>query len=105
MISLTIQKTLQRMKKKAIQAKYATCLGSAVNPVLREGNSDRRAAKAVKRFAQNNPHKLRAFADDSKAYVAHMEGKGDFFAHEKSVTLDKDQKVTIALNGKELDIN
>ena len=89
-------------EEKAIQAKYATCLGSAVNPVLREGNSDRRAAKAVKRFAQKNPHKLRAFAEDSKAYVAHMDGKGDFFAHEKSVTLDKDQKVTIALNGKEL---
>ncbi len=89
-------------EEEAIQAKYATCLGSAVNPVLREGNSDRRAAKAVKRFAQNNPHKLRAFAEDSKAYVAHMGGNGDFFAHEKSVTLDKDQKVTIALNGKEL---
>jgi len=70
--------------------------------VLREGNSDRRAAKAVKRFAQNNPHKLRAFDANSKAYVAHMEGKGDFYGNEKSVTIDKDQKVTIALNGKEL---
>lgn len=89
-------------EEKAIQAKYATCLGSAVNPVLREGNSDRRAAVAVKKFAQKNPHKLRAFSSDSKAYVAHMEGKGDFFAHEKSVTLDKDQKVTIAINGKTL---
>ncbi|MDP3301068.1 MAG: NADP-dependent isocitrate dehydrogenase [Sulfuricurvum sp.] len=89
-------------EEKAIQAKYATCLGSAVNPVLREGNSDRRAAVAVKKFAQKNPHKLRAFAADSKAYVSHMEGKGDFFGNEKSVTLDKDQKVTIALNGKEL---
>jgi len=85
-----------------IQAKYAGCLGSAVNPVLREGNSDRRAAKAVKSFAQKNPHRLKPFAEDSKAYVAHMGGKGDFFAHEKSVTLDKDQKVTIALNGNEL---
>ncbi len=89
-------------EERAIQAKYATCLGSAVNPVLREGNSDRRAAVAVKRFAQKNPHKLRAFAENSKAYVAHMEGKGDFYGNEKSVTLDKDQKVTIALNGKEL---
>jgi isocitrate dehydrogenase len=89
-------------EEKEIQAKYATCLGSAVNPVLREGNSDRRAAVAVKNFAKKNPHKLRAFATDSKAYVAHMEGKGDFYGHEKSVTLDKDQKVTIALNGKEL---
>ncbi len=85
-----------------IQAKYGVCLGSAVNPVLREGNSDRRAAKAVKKFAQNNPHRIKAFAENSKARVAHMEGNGDFFAHEKSVTLDKDQKVTIALNGKEL---
>jgi len=73
-----------------------------VNPVLREGNSDRRAAKAVKRFAQKNPHRLKAFPESPKSYVAHMEGKGDFFANEKSVTLDKDQKVTIALNGKEL---
>lgn len=89
-------------EEKALQAKYSVCLGSAVNPVLREGNSDRRAAKAVKNFAKKNPHKLRAFAENSKAYVAHMGGKGDFYGNEKSVTVDKDQKVTIALNGKEL---
>ncbi len=88
--------------EKTIQAKYATCLGSAVNPVLREGNSDRRAAVAVKKFAQKNPHKLRPFPENAKSYVAHMQGNGDFFSHEKSVTLDKDQKITIALNGKEL---
>jgi len=88
--------------EKAIQAKYSTCLGSAVNPVLREGNSDRRAAAAVKKFAQKNPHKLRAFPENPKSYVAHMEGKGDFFGNEKSVTVAKAQKVTIALNGKEL---
>lgn len=88
--------------QKAIQAKYSTCLGSAVNPVLREGNSDRRAAVAVKNFAKKNPHKLKAFSENSKAYVSHMEGKGDFYGNEKSVTSDKDQKVTIALNGKEL---
>ncbi len=88
--------------QKEIQAKYSTCLGSAVNPVLREGNSDRRAAVAVKKFAQNNPHKLRAFPENPKSYVAHMEGNGDFFGNEKSVTIDKDQKVTIAINGKEL---
>ncbi|MDM5264791.1 NADP-dependent isocitrate dehydrogenase, partial [Sulfurovum sp. XTW-4] len=58
--------------------------------------------KAVKRFAQNNPHRLKAYAENSKAYVAHMGGKGDFYGHEKSVTSAKDQKVTIALNGKEL---
>ncbi len=89
-------------EEEAIQAKYSTCLGSAVNPVLREGNSDRRAAVAVKKFAQKNPHKLRAFPENPKSYVAHMEGNGDFFGNEKSVTSSKNQKVTIALNGKEL---
>ena len=89
-------------EEEAIRAKYNPCLGSAVNPVLREGNSDRRAAKAVKRFAQNNPHRLKAFSDNSKAYVAHMAGDGDFYGNEKSITLEKGQKVTIALNDKEL---
>ena len=88
--------------EEAVQAKYSTCLGSAVNPVLREGNSDRRAATAVKRFAQNNPHRLKAFEQNSKAYVAHMAGDGDFYGNEKSITMDKASKVTIALNGKEL---
>jgi len=88
--------------EKELQAKYSTCLGSAVNPVLREGNSDRRAAKAVKKFAQNNPHRLKPFAENSKAYVSHMAGDGDFYGNEKSVTMDKAQKVTIALNGQEL---
>lgn len=89
-------------EEKAVRLKYNTCLGSAVNPVLREGNSDRRAAAAVKRFAQKNPHRLKPFAENSKAYVAHMEGNGDFYGNEKAVTMDKAQKVTIALNGKEL---
>jgi len=89
-------------EEEAIQAKYAVCLGSAVNPVLREGNSDRRAAHAVKKYAQEHPHRLKPFAQNSKAYVAHMSGNGDFFANEKSVTMNKSQKVTIALNGKEL---
>ncbi len=88
--------------EEAIQARYSTCLGSAVNPVLREGNSDRRAAVAVKKFAQKNPHRLKAFSLNSKARVMHMEGNGDFFGNEKSVTSTKDQKVTIALNGQEL---
>jgi len=92
----------QTEEEKAIRAKYNTCLGSAVNPVLREGNSDRRAAKAVKKFAQNNPHRLKAFSENSKAYVAHMNGDGDFYGNEKSITLEKGQKVTIALNGNEL---
>ena len=89
-------------EEKALRAKYNTCLGSAVNPVLREGNSDRRAAKAVKKFAQNHPHRLKAFPENAKSYVAHMAGDGDFYGNEKSVTMDKAQKVMIALNGKEL---
>ncbi len=89
-------------EEEAIRAKYNTCLGSAVNPVLREGNSDRRAAKAVKKFAQNNPHRLKPFPENAKAYVAHMAGDGDFYGNEKSVTMDKAQQVTIALNGKTL---
>ncbi len=89
----------QNDDEKAIKEKYSTCLGSAVNPVLREGNSDRRAAVAVKKFAQKNPHKLRAFESPSKAYVAHMNG-GDFFSNEKSVIKSGAGSVTIELNGK-----
>ncbi len=76
--------------EKALQARFAKCLGSAVNPVLREGNSDRRAAKSVKQFAQKNPHKMMRDwpASGSKARVAHMEGK-DFFDTEKSTTMGK----------------
>ncbi len=88
--------------EEAIRAKYNTCLGSAVNPVLREGNSDRRAAAAVKKYAQNHPHRLKAFPENAKSYVAHMAGDGDFYGNEKSVTMDKAQKVTIALNGNAL---
>jgi isocitrate dehydrogenase len=88
-------------EEKEIFARYATCLGSAVNPVLREGNSDRRAAVAVKNFAKKNPHKLRAWDADSKTRVAHM-NSGDFYANEQSVTKKGDGKVTIALNGNVL---
>ncbi len=91
----------QTEEEKEIQAKYSTCLGSAVNPVLREGNSDRRAAEAVKKFAQKNPHKLKPFAPDCKAYVAHM-NDGDFYENEQSVIMEKDSKLTISLNGKVL---
>jgi len=87
--------------EKEIQARYATCLGSAVNPVLREGNSDRRAAPAVKRFAQKHPHRLKPFDPNCKAYVAHME-ENDFYANEQSVVMKKGGKVTIELNGKVL---
>ncbi|MCJ7764599.1 MAG: NADP-dependent isocitrate dehydrogenase, partial [Thiovulaceae bacterium] len=88
-------------QEKEIQTRYSACLGSAVNPVLREGNSDRRAAAAVKKFAQKNPHKLRAWDEGSKTHVTHME-KGDFYANEQSVIKKGDGKVTIALNGKVL---
>jgi len=91
----------QTDEEKEIRAKYATCLGSAVNPVLREGNSDRRAAVAVKKFAQNHPHRLKPFAEDCKAYVAHME-EGDFYENEQSIIMDKDDTLSIQLNGKEL---
>ncbi len=92
----------QTPEEEQIQAKYSVCLGSAVNPVLREGNSDRRAARAVKNYAQKHPHRLKPFAENSKAYVAHMGGKGDFYANEQSVIMEGDQKVRIELNGKVL---
>ena len=73
-------------EEKAIKAKYAKVLGSAVNPVLREGNSDRRAPKAVKNYAKAHPHSMGAWSSDSKTHVSHMES-GDFYGSEKSVTL------------------
>ena len=63
----------QNEEEKAIKAKYAKVLGSAVNPVLREGNSDRRAPKAVKNYAKANPHSMGAWSSDSKTHVAHMD--------------------------------
>ncbi|WP_201352945.1 NADP-dependent isocitrate dehydrogenase [Hydrogenimonas urashimensis] len=92
----------QTEEEKQIAAKYATCLGSAVNPVLREGNSDRRSALAVKRYAQKNPHRLKPFAEDCQARVAHMDGDGDFYSNEQSVIIPKAQTVSIKLNGKTL---
>ncbi len=77
--------------EKELQARFSKCLGSAVNPVLREGNSDRRAAAAVKKFAQKNPHRMMQdwpAPGTSQCRVAHMDG-GDFFETETSVTLDK----------------
>ena len=67
----------------AIQAKYAKVLGSAVNPVLREGNSDRRVAGPVKQYAQQHPHSMGTWSADSKSHVAHMEA-GDFYSSEQS---------------------
>lgn len=74
-------------EEKTIKAKYAKVLGSAVNPVLREGNSDRRAPKAVKNYAKANPHKMGAWAKDSKTKVASMTS-GDFYGSEQSVTVE-----------------
>jgi len=82
--------------EKAVRAKYDAIKGSAVNPVLREGNSDRRAAKAVKSFAQNNPHRMGDWSADSKTRVAAMSG-GDFFSNEKSVTLTSEATARIVL--------
>ncbi|MBP9905101.1 MAG: NADP-dependent isocitrate dehydrogenase [Rhodoferax sp.] len=84
---------------KAIKARYSKCLGSAVNPVLREGNSDRRAPMAVKRFARKNPHSMGKWSMASRTHVAHMT-KGDFYHGEKSLTLDKARDVRMELVGK-----
>ncbi|ABF63210.1 isocitrate dehydrogenase NADP-dependent [Ruegeria sp. TM1040] len=76
--------------EKEIRARYDTIKGSAVNPVLREGNSDRRSAKAVKNYAQNNPHSMGAWSGDSKTKVSSMPGN-DFYANEKSATISAEQ--------------
>ncbi|WP_394178376.1 NADP-dependent isocitrate dehydrogenase [Yoonia maritima] len=83
-------------EEKAVRAKYDGLKGSAVNPVLREGNSDRRAAKAVKSFAQKNPHRMGEWTADSKTRVASMSG-GDFFSNEVSATLAKEATAKIVL--------
>jgi isocitrate dehydrogenase len=75
-------------EEKAIRARYSKCLGSAVNPVLREGNSDRRAPAAVKRYARNNPHSMGVWSQASRTHVSHMHG-GDFYSGEKSMTMAK----------------
>ncbi|MEI8665680.1 NADP-dependent isocitrate dehydrogenase [Pseudoalteromonas sp. B28] len=88
-------------EEKAIQAAYDKIKGSAVNPVLREGNSDRRASGSVKEYARNNPHSMGAWSKDSQSYVASM-SEGDFFGSEKSVTVDTATDVRIehvATNG------
>ncbi|MBD2327812.1 NADP-dependent isocitrate dehydrogenase [Alkalinema sp. FACHB-956] len=82
--------------EKAIKARYAKVLGSAVNPVLREGNSDRRVAAAVKQYAQKHPHKVGAWAADSRSHVAHMQS-GDFYGSEQSVVVEQAGNVRIEL--------
>jgi isocitrate dehydrogenase len=86
-------------EEKTIKAKYAKVLGSAVNPVLREGNSDRRAPKAVKNYAKAHPHSMGAWSADSKSHVAHM-NEGDFYGTEKSVTVKEAGSFTIEFEGK-----
>lgn len=86
--------------EKAIKAKYSKILGSAVNPVLREGNSDRRAPKAVKNYAKANPHSMGAWSSDSKTKVASM-ATGDFYGTETSVTLSDATDVKIEFIDKD----
>lgn len=86
----------QNDKEAEIKATYAKVLGSAVNPVLREGNSDRRVAGAVKEYAKNNPHSMGAWSADSKSHVASM-AEGDFYGSEKSVTIEKEGSLKIEL--------
>jgi isocitrate dehydrogenase len=84
--------------EKALQARFAKCLGSAVNPVLREGNSDRRSPLAVKLFSKKHPHKLGAWSKDSKSHVAHMTS-GDFYGHETATTIEKATEYRIEFVG------
>ncbi|OGQ64739.1 MAG: isocitrate dehydrogenase (NADP(+)) [Deltaproteobacteria bacterium RIFCSPLOWO2_12_FULL_42_16] len=86
--------------EKEIKARYGKVLGSAVNPVLREGNSDRRSAASVKNYARKNPHKMSAWSADSKTHVAHMSA-GDFYGSEESVTVKEAGNARIEFVGKD----
>ncbi len=86
----------QTEEEKAIRLRYNKCLGSAVNPVLREGNSDRRAPKAVKEYARKNPHSMAEWSQASRSHVSHMHA-GDFYHGEKSMTLDRARDVKMEL--------
>ena len=86
-------------EEKDIRARYSKCTGSAVNPVLREGNSDRRAPKAVKAYARKNPHSMGEWSQASRSHVSHMH-QGDFYHGEKSMTLDRARDVKMELVGK-----
>jgi len=87
-------------KEEEIKARYSKILGSAVNPVLREGNSDRRVAAPVKAYAQKNPHSMGEWKKDSKSHVAHMDS-GDFYGSEKSYVMKEAGSVSIVLVNKE----
>ncbi len=82
----------QTDEEKDIKERYDRCIGSVVNPVLRQGNSDRRLAPVVKEYARKHPHKLRDVSPHSKSHVAHMK-TGDFYEHEKSVIIKDDTKI------------
>ena len=84
----------QTAEEKEIQSRYDKVKGSAVNPVLREGNSDRRAPKAVKDYAKKHPHRMGAWSADSKTHVASM-SDGDFYGSEKSVCIENDSESNI----------
>ena len=83
-------------EEKAIKARYGKCIGSAVNPVLREGNSDRRAPKAVKEYARKNPHSMAPWSQASRTHVSHMT-HGDFYHGEKSMTVNGAREVKMEL--------
>ncbi|NLE78470.1 MAG: NADP-dependent isocitrate dehydrogenase, partial [Rhodococcus sp.] len=83
-------------EERDIRERYGKILGSAVNPVLREGNSDRRAPRAVKEYARKHPHSMGEWSMASRSHVAHMQ-HGDFYHGEKSMTLDKARKVRMEL--------
>ncbi|MAX42396.1 MAG: isocitrate dehydrogenase (NADP(+)) [Alteromonadaceae bacterium] len=87
-------------EEKDIRERYGKVLGSAVNPVLREGNSDRRAPAAVKNYAKKHPHSMGEWSQASRTHVAHMRG-GDFYSGEKSVTVEKAGHVSIEFTGKD----
>ncbi len=86
-------------EEKALKAKYGKCIGSAVNPVLREGNSDRRAPRAVKEYARKNPHSMAKWSPASRTHVSHMT-EGDFYHGEKSMTIAgaRDVKMELITN-------
>ena len=90
----------QNNTEKEIKAKYSKILGSAVNPVLREGNSDRRAPKAVKNYAKQNPHSMGIWHANSKTEVAHM-NEGDFYGTETSKTIENDSNFRIVFEGND----
>jgi isocitrate dehydrogenase len=90
----------QNDAEQKLKARFGKVLGSAVNPVLREGNSDRRAAASVKQYAQKHPHKMGTWSTDSKTHVAHMTG-GDFYGSEKSVTVAEPGSFLIEFVGQD----